>query len=57
MARVHRAAEAGREPARTLVSYFVGLMDSILSCSQFVAAFTSEFSEALDDMQRLSEAL
>jgi NAD(P)H-dependent flavin oxidoreductase YrpB (nitropropane dioxygenase family) len=61
MARVNRAAEAGSEPARALVSYFVGqgvgLVDGIPSCRQVVAAFMTEFAEALDDMQRLSEAL
>lgn len=58
MARVNRAAEAGHEPARALVSYFVGqgvgLVDSVLDCRQVVAAFMTEFAEALDDMQRLS---
>jgi NAD(P)H-dependent flavin oxidoreductase YrpB (nitropropane dioxygenase family) len=61
MARVNRAAEAGSDPARALVSYFVGqgvgLVDGIPSCRQVVAAFMTEFAEALDDMQRLSEAL
>jgi NAD(P)H-dependent flavin oxidoreductase YrpB (nitropropane dioxygenase family) len=61
MARVNRAAEAGSEPARALVSYFVGqgvgLVDEIPSCRQVVAAFMTEFAEALEDMQRLSEAL
>jgi NAD(P)H-dependent flavin oxidoreductase YrpB (nitropropane dioxygenase family) len=61
MARVNRAAEAGSEPARALVSYFVGqgvgLVDEISSCRQVVAAFMTEFAEALDDMQRLSAAL
>jgi NAD(P)H-dependent flavin oxidoreductase YrpB (nitropropane dioxygenase family) len=61
MARVNRAAEAGSEPARALVSYFVGqgvgLVDGIPSCRQVVAAFMTEFAEALDDMQRLSDAL
>jgi NAD(P)H-dependent flavin oxidoreductase YrpB (nitropropane dioxygenase family) len=61
MARVNRAAEAGSEPARALVSYFVGqgvgLVDGIPSCRQVVAAFMTEFAEALDDMQRLSAAL
>jgi NAD(P)H-dependent flavin oxidoreductase YrpB (nitropropane dioxygenase family) len=61
MARVNRAAEAGSEPARALVSYFVGqgvgLVDGIPSCRQVVAVFMTEFAEALDDMQRLSEAL
>ncbi len=61
MARVNRAAEAGSEPARALVSYFVGqgvgLVDSIPNCRQVVAAFMTEFAEALDDMQRLSETL
>jgi NAD(P)H-dependent flavin oxidoreductase YrpB (nitropropane dioxygenase family) len=60
MARVNRAAEAGNVAARQLVSYFVGqgvgLVDSIPTCRQVVAAFMTEFAEALDDMQRLSEA-
>ena len=59
MARVNRAAEAGNAQARELVSYFVGqgvgLVDGIPSCRQVVAAFMTEFAEALDDMQRLSE--
>jgi len=61
MARVNRAAESGNAPARALVSYFVGqgvgLVDSIPSCRQVVAAFIAEFAEALDDMQRFGEAL
>lgn len=60
MARVNRAAEAGSEPARALVSYFVGqgvgLVDSVPNCRQVVAAFMTEFVEALEDMRRLSEA-
>ncbi len=61
MARVNRAAEAGSEPARALVSYFVGqgvgLVNGIPSCRQVVASFMTEFAEALDDMQRLYAAL
>jgi NAD(P)H-dependent flavin oxidoreductase YrpB (nitropropane dioxygenase family) len=61
MARINQAAEAGSEPARALVSYFVGqgvgLVDSIPSCRQVVAAFMTEFAEALDDMRRFSEAV
>ena len=60
MARINRAAEAGNANARQLVSYFVGqgvgLVDTIPTCRQVVAAFMTEFAEALDDMQRLSEA-
>jgi NAD(P)H-dependent flavin oxidoreductase YrpB (nitropropane dioxygenase family) len=60
MARVNRAAEAGNENARALVSYFVGqgvgLVDSIPSCRQVVAAFMAEFADALEDMRLLSEA-
>ncbi|MEA2772102.1 MAG: hypothetical protein QOD93_5064, partial [Acetobacteraceae bacterium] len=43
-----------------LVSYFVGqgvgLVDDIPSCRQVVAGFMTEFAEALEEMQRLSEA-
>jgi NAD(P)H-dependent flavin oxidoreductase YrpB (nitropropane dioxygenase family) len=57
MARVNRSAEAGNPRARELVSYFVGqgvgLVDDIPSCRQVVAAFMTEFAEALEDMQRL----
>ena len=60
MARINRAAEAGNANARQLVSYFVGqgvgLVDTIPTCRQVVAAFMTEFAEALEDMQRLSEA-
>jgi hypothetical protein len=60
MARVNRAAEAGNVHARELVSYFVGqgvgLVDDIPSCRQVVAGFMTEFAEALEEMQRLSEA-
>jgi NAD(P)H-dependent flavin oxidoreductase YrpB (nitropropane dioxygenase family) len=59
MARVNRAAEAGNANARELVSYFVGqgvgLVDSIPTCRQVVSAFMTEFAEALEDMQRLTE--
>lgn len=59
MARVNKAAEAGNPKARALVSYFVGqgvgLAESIPSCRQVVAAFMTEFAEALDDMARLTE--
>lgn len=61
MARVNQAAEAGSEPARALVSHFVGqgvgLVDAVPACRQVVAGFMTEFAEALDDMRRLSEAL
>jgi NAD(P)H-dependent flavin oxidoreductase YrpB (nitropropane dioxygenase family) len=60
MARVYRAAEAGNPRAREPVTYFVGqgvgLVDSIPSCRQVVATFMTEFAEALEDMQHLSEA-
>ncbi len=59
MARVNQAAEAGNARARALVSYFVGqgvgLVEDVPSCRQVVAAFMTEFAEALDDMQRLAE--
>ena len=59
MARVNRAAEAGNPHARELVSYFVGqgvgLVDSIPTCRQVVAAFMTEFADALGDMRRLTE--
>jgi NAD(P)H-dependent flavin oxidoreductase YrpB (nitropropane dioxygenase family) len=55
MQRVNRAAEAGNEQARVLVSYFVGqgvgLVDSVISARQVVAAFMEEFAEALEDMR------
>lgn len=54
MQRVNRSAEAGNEQARALVSYFVGqgvgLVESIPSARQVVAAFMEEFAEALEDM-------
>jgi NAD(P)H-dependent flavin oxidoreductase YrpB (nitropropane dioxygenase family) len=60
MARINRAAEAGNQRARELVSYFVGqgvgLVDSVPAARQVVAGFMTEFAEALEDMQRLSEA-
>ncbi len=60
MTRVTRAAEAGNPRARELVTYFVGqgvgLVDSVPSCRQVVTGFMTEFAEALEDMQRLSEA-
>jgi NAD(P)H-dependent flavin oxidoreductase YrpB (nitropropane dioxygenase family) len=59
MARVNRAAEGGNAKARELVTYFVGqgvgLVDSVPSCRQVVAGFMTEFAEALEDMQRLSQ--
>jgi NAD(P)H-dependent flavin oxidoreductase YrpB (nitropropane dioxygenase family) len=59
MARINRAAEAGSASARELVSYFVGqgvgLVDSVPTCRQVIATFMTEFAEALEDMQRLSE--
>jgi NAD(P)H-dependent flavin oxidoreductase YrpB (nitropropane dioxygenase family) len=59
MARVTKAAEAGNPQARELVTYFVGqgvgLVEAIPSCRQVVAAFMTEFAEALDDMQSLTE--
>jgi NAD(P)H-dependent flavin oxidoreductase YrpB (nitropropane dioxygenase family) len=58
MARVNRAAEAGNQRARELVSYFVGqgvgLVDSVPTCRQVVAAFMTEFADALETMQRLA---
>jgi len=59
MARIDRSAEAGNPRARELVSYFVGqgvgLVQDIPTCRQVVAAFMTEFAEALEDMQRLAE--
>lgn len=59
MARIHHAAEAGNPRARDLVTYFVGqgvgLVNDIPSCRQVVAAFMTEFADALDDMRHLSE--
>ena len=59
MDRITRAAEAGNANARELVSYFVGLgvglVDSIPTCRQVVSDFMTEFAEALEDMQRLTE--
>ena len=59
MARIDRAAEAGNAHARELVSYFVGqgvgLVDAIPNCRQVVAAFMTEFAEALEDLRLLSE--
>jgi hypothetical protein len=58
MARVNRAAEAGNRHARELVSYFVGqgvgLVDDIPTCRQVVAAFMTEFAEALEAMAGFS---
>jgi NAD(P)H-dependent flavin oxidoreductase YrpB (nitropropane dioxygenase family) len=55
MQRVNRAAEAGNEQARALVSYFVGqgvgLVDSVISARQVVVSFMEEFAEALEDMR------
>jgi len=55
MQRVNRAAEAGNQEARALVSYFVGqgvgLIDSVRSSRQVVADFMEEFAEALEDMR------
>jgi NAD(P)H-dependent flavin oxidoreductase YrpB (nitropropane dioxygenase family) len=59
MARIDRAAEAGNPQARELVTYFVGqgvgLVEDIPTCRQVVAGFMTEFAEALEDMQRLSD--
>jgi NAD(P)H-dependent flavin oxidoreductase YrpB (nitropropane dioxygenase family) len=58
MARVNRAAEAGNPRARELASYFVGqgvgLVDSVPSCRQVVAAFMTDFAESLEIMQHLA---
>jgi NAD(P)H-dependent flavin oxidoreductase YrpB (nitropropane dioxygenase family) len=60
MARVNRAAEAGNAAARELVSYFVGqgvgLVDSVRTCRTVVDDFRTGFADALEEMQRLSEA-
>ena len=57
-ARVNRAAEAGNEPARALVSYFVGqgvgLVDGVRSVRGVVQDFMTEFAEALEDMRALA---
>jgi NAD(P)H-dependent flavin oxidoreductase YrpB (nitropropane dioxygenase family) len=58
MARINRAAEGGSEPARALVSYFVGqgvgLVEGVQSCRGVVEGFMQEFAEALEDMQALA---
>ncbi len=55
MQRVNRAAEAGNEQARALVSYFVGqgvgLIESVPSARAVVVAFMEEFADALEDMR------
>jgi NAD(P)H-dependent flavin oxidoreductase YrpB (nitropropane dioxygenase family) len=59
MRRVNKAAEAGNEQARALVSYFVGqgvgLVTEVLSARRVVEDFMTEFAEALDDMRALGE--
>ena len=58
MARINRAAEGGSEPARVLVSYFVGqgvgLVEGVQSCRGVVEGFMREFAEALETMQSLA---
>jgi NAD(P)H-dependent flavin oxidoreductase YrpB (nitropropane dioxygenase family) len=54
-----RAAEAGNEKARDMVTYFVGqgvgLIDSVRSAGQVVQDFKAEFLEAVEHMNGLLE--
>jgi NAD(P)H-dependent flavin oxidoreductase YrpB (nitropropane dioxygenase family) len=56
---VNRAAEAGNEKARDMVTYFVGqgvgLIDSVRSAGQVVQEFKEEFLEAVEHMNALLE--
>ncbi|HLI66403.1 MAG TPA: nitronate monooxygenase [Caulobacteraceae bacterium] len=56
---VNRAAEAGNEKAREMVTYFVGqgvgLIDSVRSAGQVVQEFKEEFLEAVEHMNALLE--
>ncbi|HXQ11431.1 MAG TPA: nitronate monooxygenase [Caulobacteraceae bacterium] len=54
---VNRAAEAGNEKARDMVTYFVGqgvgLVDQVQSAGQVVQTFKEEFLEAVEHMNAL----
>jgi hypothetical protein len=54
---VDRAAAAGNEKAREMVTYFVGqgvgLIDSVRSAGQVVQDFKTEFVEAVERMNGL----
>src|SRR5207302_251697 len=54
---IDRAAAAGNQRARELVSYFVGqgvgMVDSVKSAGAVVQEFKTEFLEAVEDMQAL----
>jgi NAD(P)H-dependent flavin oxidoreductase YrpB (nitropropane dioxygenase family) len=54
---IDRAAAAGNQRARELVSYFVGqgvgMVDSVKSAGSVVQEFKTEFLEAVEDMQAL----
>jgi hypothetical protein len=56
MRRVNQAAEAGSEPARALVSYFVGqgvgLVEEVRSVRAVMLDFMTEFADALEDLRR-----
>ncbi|HLK24652.1 MAG TPA: nitronate monooxygenase family protein [Caulobacteraceae bacterium] len=56
---VNRAAEAGNEKARDMVTYFVGqgvgLIDQVQSAGQVVQTFKEEFLEAVERMNGLLE--
>jgi NAD(P)H-dependent flavin oxidoreductase YrpB (nitropropane dioxygenase family) len=56
---VNRAAEAGNEKARDMVTYFVGqgvgLVDQVQSAGQVVQTFKEEFLEAVEHMNELLE--
>jgi NAD(P)H-dependent flavin oxidoreductase YrpB (nitropropane dioxygenase family) len=56
---VNRAAEAGNEKARDMVTYFVGqgvgLVDQVQSAGQVVQTFKEEFLEAVEYMNELLE--
>jgi NAD(P)H-dependent flavin oxidoreductase YrpB (nitropropane dioxygenase family) len=54
---IDRAAAAGNQRARELVSYFVGqgvgMIDSVKSAGSVVQEFKTEFLEAVEDMNEL----
>src|SRR3954466_12425158 len=56
-ASIDRAADAGNERARELVSYWVGqgvgLVDSVKSCAQVVQEFMTDYAEAVDRLPTL----
>ena len=53
-ARIERAAAAGNEQARELVSYFVGqgvgLVEDVRPAKAVVQAFREEFAEAVESL-------